>query len=90
MSVLSPPGLASRGLLVCVLGGVGVGIGWTLTRGQPTVTNWLLPTIALVSSLLFGVGVYRTPGRRSLWIVSLCAVIAGRAAYELARLFLHR
>jgi hypothetical protein len=83
-------GRLGRGLGACVVSGAGIAIGWTLTSGQSTTADWLLPVLTLASALLLALDVFWTTGRRTLWIAILCGTIAGRAVYELARLILHR
>lgn len=74
-----------RWLIACVAGGVGLAGGWTLTRGATPIAGWFLPVAALASALLFGVELIRTGSRRTLWVVCLCGLVAGRAVYELVR-----
>jgi hypothetical protein len=44
----------------------------------------------LASTLLLAVEVFRVGPRRTFLVACLCTLMAGRAAYELVRLFIHR
>lgn len=80
------PRLLSRCLIACVAGGIGIAIGWTLTRGPAPAANWFLPVATLASALLFVIELVRTRSRQVLWVACLCGLLAGRAVYELVRL----
>ena len=79
-------GLLPRAVLACLLGSAGIALGWTLSRSEPKLLNWLLPLGTLVSASLLGVEVAVCVPRRRFWVVPLCLVLAGRAAYDILRL----
>jgi len=94
--MIAPPtvqgrlGLLGRSLTACALGGAGVALGWTLMTDGPMAVHWVLPVVSFASASVLGLEVFRSNSRRKLWVGSLCALIAVRSAYEVARLLLRR
>ena len=84
------PALLTRSLIAAATAGIGIAIGWSLTRGSLPVAKWFLPVITLTSTALFAVELIRAKSRSALWAVCLCGLLAGRAVYELAMLVLER